>query len=64
MVPLLIWFCRLLTLVLVANNWLPVTASLLAADSVPAEIPVSVRVPPVPVKFTDVPSVALATVIG
>ena len=36
MVPLLSWFCRLLTLVLVANNWLPFTTSLLLADSVPA----------------------------
>ncbi len=40
------------------------TASVLAADSVPAETPVSVRVPPVPVKSTDVPPVAAPTVIG
>ncbi len=37
---------------------------MLAADSVPAETPVSVRVPPVPVKSTDVPPVEPPTVIG
>ena len=34
-VPPLIWVCRLARLVLVLNNWLPFTASVLAAESVP-----------------------------
>ncbi len=49
--------------VLVLNNWLPVTASVLVADSSPSFKPVSVRTPSVPVKSTTVPSVSLPTVM-
>src|SRR4051812_24457641 len=64
MVPPLICVCRLVTLLLVENNWLPFTASVLLTDRVPADTPISTRVPAVPVKFTSVPSVAAPTVMG
>ena len=51
------------TPVLVANNWLPLTASVDAPDTVPGRMPVRRRLPPVPVKSTSVPPVCAPTVI-
>lgn len=50
------------TVWLVADSWLPVTASVEPAASVPSSRPVRVRLPAVPARLTRVPSVAAPTV--